>query len=70
MAHEKLLAEENQQLRIEIERLKKGFSGEHQQLLAAKDQLRIDREKFEADAKVVRQFMLAFDALRNARLNW
>ena len=70
MAHEKLVEEENQRLRNEIERLKKGFSDEHQHLLAGQNQLRVDRENFNADAKVVKEFMLAFEALRNARVRW
>jgi len=70
MAHEKLVEEENQRLRNEIERLKRGFSDDHQLLLSGQNQLRVDREKFQADAKVVMEFMRAFDSLRNARLNW
>ena len=70
MAHEKLVEEENQRLRNEIERLKRGFSDDHQLLLAGQNQLRVDREKFQADAKVVMEFMRAFDSPRNARLNW
>jgi len=74
MAQENPLVEENQRLRDEIQRLKSGFSTEQQQIVTGREQLRRDREKFEVEAKVVRDYIVALDALRgvlrDSSLNW
>jgi len=74
MAQENPLVEENQRLRDEIQRLKSGFSTEQQQIVTGREQLRRDREKFEGEAKAVRDFIVAFDTLRgvlrDSSLNW
>jgi len=66
---EKLLMEENASLRAEIKRLKSDQNQDRQQLNASIENHRAECEELRKEWLIVRQFLHAFDNLRNARFS-
>jgi len=67
---EKVLQEENARLRAEIQRLKSNQNQERNQLEVSIQSHRVERDEIQKEWRVVRNFLQAFDELRNARFTY